>query len=136
MRVIVSEEQYNKLYNIIYDFIDSKILNIIGENKPIVNYYDGNFKQVGPDSSKLEMVGIDFHNSNLNFLIYLPTHFINREVYREKDYLKNTPIIQTYGLDIEEMENLFGNRWEKPFFKWIKNNIPEVSNINIKSYHR
>jgi hypothetical protein len=67
----------------------------------------------------------------LIFVIYLPNYWNER-----LDLVEQSPIISFYGLYVRQLNDMFGKLWYEPFKMWINHNIPEISDIDIKTFDK
>ncbi len=45
-------------------------------------------------------------------------------------------MISFYGPYGKQLNDMFGKNWHEPFKMWINHNIPEISDIDIKTFDR
>lgn len=120
MRVIISEEQYDKLYNIIYDFIDN-IFGILVEVPPIVQEND----------NILEL----FFSNELQMRLFKDNYFIYKG-YDENEWSDLSPGLWVFSNEIRKLNAVFGDKWKPVFIDWVRNNVEDLVEYDIKSVNK
>lgn len=120
MRVIISEEQYDKLYNIIYDFIDD-IFGILVESPPIVQEND----------NILEL----FFSNELQMRLFKDNYFIYKG-YDESEWSDLSPGLWVLSDEIKTLNSVFGIKWKPVFIDWVRNNVEDLIEYDIKSVNK
>ena len=135
MKFIITESQKEKIFDVMYNYIDK-----IMPNNPYVEFWYTNEFGDEEDTDFLsdETTHISaYDNDELDeplFKIYLPSYweYVSDED-RKNELISSSPIL---ALDYEEknLNGLFNNMWHEPFKKWIKDNIPSLEEIDIKTF--
>ena len=115
MKLVISENQKEKIDNLIYQIIDNMF--DIDEMIPVdkENYVDAPIEVIDPDY-------------NLFFNIYLPQYWPDKTL--GGNALKNRSPILQLEVDYEDKLNrLFGSLWYEPMIKWVENNFPFLPKI-------
>lgn len=135
MKYLITETQKEKIYNLIYDYID----NMMPDN-PYVEFVrvvsdceEDLDTELYEDSTQVVVYDNDELDEML-FQILLP-EFWKSDCYQvnPETRLVNAPIL-VMSSRLGVLETLFNDMWKKPFEDWIQHNIPELGDINIKTY--
>ena len=115
MKVLISENQKEKIDNLIYQIIDSMF-----DIDEMIPYDREDYEQ-----SPLQVIDPDY---NLFFNIYFPEYWSD-ETYLSIGRKKRSPILQVeIGYD-DKLNRLFGNLWHDQMIKWVENNFPFLPKI-------
>jgi hypothetical protein len=115
MKVLISENQKEKVNNLIYQTIDSMF--DIDEMIPYdrEDYVEEPIEVIDP-------------NYNLFFNIYLPQYWsVDTSSFKERK--NRSPILQLYVDYEDKLNRLFGSLWHEPMIKWVENNFPFLPKI-------
>ena len=115
MKLLISENQKEKIDNLIYQIIDNMF--DIDEMIPVdkENYVDAPIEVIDPDY-------------NLFFNIYLPQYWPDKTIVGNT--LKNrSPILQLEVEYEDKLNRLFGTLWHDQMIKWVENNFPFLPKI-------
>jgi len=110
MKVVISENQRDKLNKIIYQKIDDMF--DIDEMIP----YDREDYEQGP----LQVIDPDY---NLFFNIYFPEYWAD-DTPSGKERKKRSPMLQLEKEYEDKLNSLFGPLWHDQMIKWVENNFP------------
>lgn len=123
MKYLVPE---NKLFGVIYTFIDNELKD---EGLIYQDAFDYD-KEEWTDKMKWFYL-TKYQNENV-FMEYISKEWFERPECKQRFrdmYLKKAPILQLMGiLDselINKLKGFFGDLWEEPFKKWFKKNYPQ-----------
>ena len=127
MKYNITSSQQARMFNRMYDYID----DIMPKNFR-VDFSEDNISSEGrtinTDSIRVYKEEGDYM---LIFVIYLPNYWNGR-----LDLVEQSPIISFYGPYVRQLNDMFGKLWYGPFKMWINHNIPEISDIDIKTFDR
>ena len=115
MKIIINENQKEKVNNFIYQTIDDMfdIDEMIPVDKEDYEYYP------------IKVMSPDYENF---FWIYFPQYWSD-ETYLSIERKKRSPILQLeIGYD-DKLNRLFGNLWHDQMIKWLENNFPFLPKI-------
>jgi hypothetical protein len=110
MKVLISENQKEKVNKLIYQTIDSMF--DIDEMIPVdkQDYVEEPIEVIDP-------------NYNLFFNIYLPQYWsVDTSSFKERK--NRSPILQLYVDYEDKLNRLFGSLWHEPMITWVENNFP------------
>jgi hypothetical protein len=110
MKVLINENQKEKVNNLIYQTIDSMF--DIDEMIPVdrEDYVRYPIKIISPDDE-------------IFFWIYFPQYWSD-DTYLSIERKKRSPILQL-GVEYDDKLNrLFGNLWHEQMINWVENNFP------------
>ena len=110
MKVLISENQKEKVNKLIYQTIDSMF--DIDEMIPYdrEDYVEEPIEVIDP-------------NYNLFFNIYLPQYWsVDTSSFKERK--NRSPILQLYVDYEDKLNRLFGSLWHEPMITWVENNFP------------
>ena len=127
MKYKISSSQQARMFNVMYDYIDDLM-----PKKFIVEFSDDNISsEVIKNNTDSIRVYEEEGDYMLVFVIYLSNYWNQRS-----DLVEQSPIISFYGPYARELNDMFGKNWHEPFKMWINHNIPEISDIDIKTFDR
>jgi len=119
MKYIITENQNQKVFNMMYDYIEDLFPPGMG-----VSYFDDYDEVNSPENIK-HIDSIAFYNEDYDrqMTIYLDNYFTPvTDAGREK--IKQSPIlsIEETGI-VRELDGMFGKKnWHEPFLKWFYHN--------------
>ena len=116
MKVLISENQKEKVNNLIYQKIDSMF--DIDEMIPV--------DREDYEREPLQIIDPDY---NLFFNIYLPQYWSN-DTFEGVVRKKRSPILQLEKEFEDKLNSLFGSFWHDQMIKWVENNFPFLPKIN------
>jgi len=128
MKYKINSSQEAKIFNLIYDYI-----NDLMPEEFRVEYgdpdEDGDIYYGDKPTNKTSVISVYENDGEYNiiFRIYLPN-------YWNKGVAEKSPIISFYKRYIRELNSTFGTLWHDPFRVWFKHNLPELSDIEIKTF--
>lgn len=127
MKYKITSSQQARVFNVIYDYIDDMM-----PKKIRVEFSEDLISsEVRKNRTDSIRVYKDEGDYVLIFVIYLPNYWKQRS-----DLIEESPIISFYGPYGKELNDMFGKNWHEPFKMWINHNIPEISDIDIKTFDR
>jgi hypothetical protein len=115
MKYIITEDQKQKLFDKIYQFIDTRM----PKDLTLEFYYAG---FIADDGEYDSVVAWDSEMESY-FRIYLPE-------YWEDSKDRGTILELEYNI-VFPLNKLFRDMWHEPMILWIKNNFNEISDIKI-----
>ena len=125
MKYNIKNSREARAFNIIYDYIDDMMPKDFR-----VDFSEDNDRSENrtpkTDSIKVYEEGGGYM---LLFSIYLPNYWNNRS-----DLVEQSPMISFYNVYSKKFDTMFGKLWYEPFKMWIRHNIPEISDIDIKTF--
>ena len=132
MKYKINNSQQARMFNVIYDYIDDLM-----PQERRVEYSDpdedGDLYHGDKRTNKTTAISV-YNNEgdySLIFRIYLPNYW-NKGV----DLIEKSPIISFYKPYSRELTTMFGKLWHEPFKMWVEHNIPELSDIDIKTFDK
>jgi hypothetical protein len=119
MKYIITENQNQKLFNMMYDYIEDLFPPGMG-----VSYFDDYDEVNFPENIK-HIDSIAFYNEDYDrqMTIYLDNYF-TPVTYEGIEKIKQSPIlsIEETGI-VRELDGMFGKKnWYEPFLKWFYHN--------------
>jgi hypothetical protein len=120
MKILITEEQRKKIYNIIYDYID-ELFGILVESQPIV----------GENLNVLEL----FFSNELQMKLLKDNYFIYKE-YPEDKWREISPALWVFSEKIIELNSMFADMWKPVFIDWVRNNVGDLVEYDIKSVNK
>ena len=120
MKILITEEQRKKIYNIIYDYID-ELFGILVESQPIV----------GENLNVLEL----FFSNELQMKLLKDNYFIYKE-YPEDKWREISPVLWVFSEKIIELNAMFADMWKPVFIDWVRNNVEGLVEYDIKSVNK
>ena len=120
MKYVITESQKQTMSDRIYKYID----NLIPSNMTVVYAYDSE-EVVDYDHSydtidKIDSISFLNDEYDTEMIIYLKNYW--SETLLGKMRKNDSPILDI-GFRIKgELDNMFGNHWREPFFKWFYHN--------------
>ena len=119
MKYIITENQNQKVFNMMYDYIE----DLLPSNMS-VGYFDDMEEVNFPENIK-HIDSIAFYNEDYDrqMTIYLDNYF-TPVTYEGREKIKQSPIlsIEETGI-VRELDGMFGNKnWHEPFLKWFEHN--------------
>lgn len=127
MKYKINSSQQARVFNVIYDYID----DIMPKNFRVEFSEDLISSEVRKNRTDSIRVYKEEGDYVLIFVIYLPNYWKQRS-----DLIEQSPMISFYGPYGKELNDMFGKNWYEPFKMWINHNIPEISDIDIKTFDR
>ena len=130
MKIKINSSQEARMFNVIYDYIE----DLMPEERRI-EYSDpdedGDLYHGDKRTNKTTAISVYQNDGDysLIFRIYLPNYW-NKGV----DLIEKSPLISFYKTYSKKLNNMFGKLWHEPFKMWIRHNIPELSDIDIKTF--
>jgi hypothetical protein len=119
MKYIITENQNQKLFNMMYDYIEDLFPPGMG-----VSYFDDYDEVNFPENIK-HIDSIAFYNEDYDrqMTIYLDNYF-TPVTYEGIEKIKQSPILSIEGTGIvRELDGMFGKKnWHEPFLKWFYHN--------------
>ena len=119
MKYIITENQNQKLFNMMYDYIEDLFPPGMG-----VSYFDDYDEVNFPENIK-QIDSIAFYNEDYDrqMTIYLDNYF-TPVTYEGIEKIKQSPILSIEGTGIvRELDGMFGKKnWHEPFLKWFYHN--------------
>jgi len=129
MKIVITESQSEKIYNIIYNYISDMM-----PSEDIVFEFMTDDElddeiEWGEDylTNLTTHIGAYSDDYNSLFRIYLENYFSD-----EKDKSKTPWLILEFKYS-ETLNGLFQKYWHKPMIDWLKTNFREIEKINIKT---
>lgn len=132
MKYKINNSQQARMFNVIYDYI-----NDLMPEEFRVEYgdpdEDGDVYYGDKPTNKTSVISVYRNDGDygLIFRIYLPNYW-NKGV----DLIEKSPLISFYKPYSRELNDMFGKNWHEPFKMWINHNIPQISDIDIKTFDR
>ena len=123
----ISNSQEARMFNIMYDYID----DLMPKNFRVEFSEDLISSEVRKNRTDSIRVYKEEGGYELIFVIYLSNYWKQRS-----DFIEQSPIISFYGRYVKELNDMFGKLWHEPFKMWINHNIPQISDIDIKTFDR
>lgn len=120
MKILITEEQRKKIYNIIYDYID-ELFGILVEPPPIV----------GENSNVLEL----FFSNELQMKLFKDNYFIYKK-YPENEWREISPALWVFSEKTRELNSMFADMWKPVFIDWVRNNVEDLVEYDIKSVNK
>jgi hypothetical protein len=118
MKYIITESQNQKVFNMMYDYIEDLFPPGMG-----VNYFDDYDEVNFPENIK-HIDSIAFYNEDYDrqMTIYLENYWMNTELGMIKK--RQSPILSIDEKSISrELDGMFGKKnWHEPFLKWFEHN--------------
>jgi hypothetical protein len=130
MKYKINSSQQARMFNVIYDYIDDLM-----PKETRVDYgdpdEDGDLYYGDKPTNKTTAISVYQNDGNydLMFRIYLPNYW-NKGV----ELIEKSPLISFYKPYSRELNDMFGTLWHEPFRMWFKHNLPELSDIEIKTF--
>ena len=119
MKYIITENQNQKVFNMMYDYIEDLFPPGMG-----VSYFDDYDEVNFPENIK-HIDSIAFYNEDYDrqMTIYLDNYF-TPVTYEGIEKIKQSPILSIEGTGIvRELDGMFGKKnWHEPFLKWFYHN--------------
>jgi hypothetical protein len=118
MKYIITENQNQKLFNMMYDYIEDLFPPGMG-----VSYFDDYDEVNFPENIK-HIDSIAFYNEDYDrqMTIYLENYWMNTKLGMIKKRQSPILIIEETGI-VRELDGMFGNKnWHEPFLKWFEHN--------------
>lgn len=126
MRVNITDSQQARIYNLIYDYIEDLMPELLA-----VTYYLHGYES--DDEKKFDSVQVYGINETV-FRIY-KSNYWNPHKSSGRELAELSPIMEVNQEYEKELSSYFGNTWHEPFKQWVIDNFPELSDINIKTFH-
>ena len=129
MKYIITENQNQKFFNMMYDYIEDLFPPGMG-----VSYFD-DYEEVNFPENIKHIDSIDFYNEDYDrqMTIYLDNYF-TPVTYEGREKIKQSPIlsIEETGI-VRELDGMFGKKnWHEPFLKWFEHNYGHELPYDIK----
>ena len=118
MKYIITENQNQKFFNMMYDYIEDLFPPGMG-----VSYFDDYDEVNFPENIK-HIDSIAFYNEDYDrqMTIYLENYWMNTKLGMIKKRQSPILIIEETGI-VRELDGMFGNKnWHEPFLKWFEHN--------------
>ena len=115
MKYIITEDQKQKLFDKIYQFIDTRMPKDL-----TIEYY---YADVEVDDREYDSVVARDSEMEPYFRIYLPEYW--------EDSKDRGTILEFEYNTVFLLNKLFRDMWNEPMILWIKNNFNEISDIKI-----
>ena len=129
MKYKINSSQQARMFNVIYDYINDLMPEEFRAEYGDPDE-DGDLYHGDEPTTKTTAISV-YQNEgdyNLMFRIYLPNYW-NKGV----DLIEQSPFISFYKPYSSKLNTMFGKLWHEPFKIWVKHNIPEISDIDIKT---
>lgn len=126
MRINITDSQHARLYNLMYDYIE----DLIPEGLQVTYYFHG---YESDDVKKFDSVQVYGINETV-FRIF-KSNYWNPHKSSGRKLAELSPIMEVNQEYEKELSSYFGNTWHEPFKQWVIDNFPELSDINIKTFH-
>lgn len=120
MRLLITEGQRNKIYRAIYNLIDETFGDDITQ-EPIMH--------------ENEFIEELYFTNNFHLRIFKDKYFEGRG-YEKSLWKDISPSVWVFSDGSDMLNSLMGDKWHSVFIDWVENNIPQLSNIKIKSVNR
>ena len=130
MKYKINSSQQARMFNVIYDYI-----NDLMPEEFRVEYSDpdedGDLYHGDKPTNKTSVISVYQNDGgyDLIFRIYLPNYW-NKGV----ELIEKSPFISFYKPYSGKLNTMFGTLWHEPFKMWFKHNLPELSDIEIKTF--
>ena len=128
MKYIITENQNQKFFNMMYDYIEDLFPPGMG-----VNYFD-DYEEVNFPENIKHIDSIAFYNEDYDrqMTIYLENYWMNTELGMIKK--RQSPILSIDEKSISrELDGMFGKKnWHEPFLKWFEHNYGHELPYDIK----
>lgn len=129
MKYIITENQNQKLFNMMYDYIEDLFPPGMG-----ISYFDDYDEVNFPENIK-HIDSIVFYNNedyDREMTIYLENYWMNTELGMIKK--RQSPILSIDEKSISrELDGMFGKKnWHEPFLKWFEHNYGHELPYDIK----
>jgi hypothetical protein len=126
MKYIITENQNQKFFNMMYDYIEDLFPPGMG-----ISYFD-DYEEVDFPENIKHIDSIVFYNEDYDrqITIYLENYW-SPSIYAK---IEKSPIlsIEETGI-IRELDGMFGNKnWHEPFLKWFEHNYGHELPYDIK----
>jgi hypothetical protein len=116
MRLIISENQKEKVNNLIYQIID------------------GIFDEDGITSVDIgDIIEVMSPEDETIFRVYLPKYWSD-ETREGIELKKRSPILQLETEYEDKLDSKFGSLWHDQMIKWVENNFPYFPKIKSVSF--
>ena len=127
MKYKINSSQQARMFNVMYNYIDDMM-----PKKIRVEFSEDLISsEVRKNHTDSIRVYKEEGGYELMFVIYLPNYWNKRS-----DLVEQSPMISFYGPYARQLNDMFGKNWHEPFKMWINHNIPEISDIDIKTFDR
>lgn len=128
MKYIITENQNQKFFNMMYDYIEDLFPPGMG-----ISYFDDYDEVSSPENIK-HIDSIAFYNEDYDrqMTIYLENYWMNTELGMIKK--RQSPILSIDEKSISrELDGMFGKKnWYEPFLKWFEHNYGHELPYDIK----
>jgi hypothetical protein len=128
MKYIITENQNQKFFNMMYDYIEDLFPPGMG-----ISYFDDYDEVNSPENIK-HIDSIAFYNEDYDrqITIYLENYWMNTELGMIKK--RQSPILSVEETSIvRELDGMFGKKnWHEPFLKWFEHNYGHELPYDIK----
>lgn len=128
MKYIITENQNQKFFNMMYDYIEDLFPPGMG-----ISYFDDYDEVNSPENIK-HIDSIAFYNEDYDrqMTIYLENYWMNTELGMIKK--RQSPILSVEETSIvRELDGMFGKKnWHEPFLKWFQHNYGHELPYDIK----
>jgi len=130
MKYIITENQNQKFFNMMYDYIEDLFPPGMG-----ISYFDDYDEVNFPENIK-HIDSIVFYNNedyDREMTIYLDNYF-TPVTYEGRERIKQSPILSIDEKSISrELDGMFGKKnWHEPFLKWFEHNYGHELPYDIK----
>jgi len=115
MKVLINENQKEKVNNLIYQKIDSMF--DIDEMIPV--------DREDYENVPVQVIDPDY---NIFFNIYFPEYWSD-DTYSGKERKQRSPMLQLEKEYEDKLNSLFGKLWHDQMIKWVENNFPFLPKI-------
>lgn len=136
MKYKINNSQQARMFNVIYDYINDLMPEEFRAKYDDTDE-DGDLYYGDKPTNKTTVISVYQNDGdyNLMFRIYLPNYW-NKGDYWNKgvDLIEKSPLISFYKPYSRELNDMFGTLWHEPFRMWFKHNLPELSDIEIKTF--
>lgn len=125
MKYNITSSQQARMFNRMYDYIDDMMPKDFR-----VEFSEDNDRSENKTPNTDSIIIYEENGGYmLLFSIYLPNYWsINR------DMVEKSPMVSFYAPYSRKLNDMFGKLWHEPFKMWVKHNIPEISDIDIKTF--
>jgi len=129
MKIIITENQSEKIYTKIYEFID----NLMPSEDVVFEFMTDDELDDEVEWGEDYLTDLTSHITAYTddydsiFRIYLPKYWDN-----EADKQKSPSVVFEYNIS-DQLNGLFGDKWHKPMIDWLKSNFYQIEDINIKA---
>jgi hypothetical protein len=107
MKVVISENQRDKLNNIIYQKID----------------YMFDIDEMIPVDMEVHRYDVISPNYDIFFKVYLPQYWSD-DTFEGNEMKKRSPVLDLEKEYEDKLNSLFGPLWHDQMIKWVENNFP------------